>query len=291
MKILVTGANGQLGNELKLLKNNIEHSEFEFTDVEELDITNKVAVNEIFNAKNFDILINCAAYTAVDKAEEEPKKAYNINAQAVEYLAKACKEHQVKMIHISTDYVFDGRLYYPYREEHLPAPESVYGETKFDGESEIVDAHVDAIILRTSWLYSSFGNNFVKTILRLGKEKESLNIVFDQIGTPTYAGDLALAIVNIINDFATTKVFHKGIFHFSNEGVASWYDFAVQIVELAKLNCKIFPIETKEYPTLAKRPHFSVLNKNKFKHTFSQEIPHWTKSLQKCITLIMSDKK
>ncbi len=269
---LVTGANGQLGNELRLLLSN----RAVYVDKEELDITDSEAVKNFTSGKNFAAIINCAAYTAVDKAENDEKLAQLINVDGPRNLAAT----QIPLIHISTDYVFNGQNFRPYSEEDTPNPQSVYGRTKLAGEQAVLQTSDTAIIIRTAWLYSNFGNNFVKTMQRLGAERSELKVVFDQIGTPTYAADLAAAIVQILPQIKTGS---KGIFHFSNEGVCSWYDFAVEIMNLSKLSCKVLPIESKDYPTPAKRPFYSVLNKNKIKQTFNISINHWKESLQKCL--------
>lgn len=279
IKILVTGSNGQLGSELKKLSINFPNLTFHFADIEELDITNINSINLHFENNCYDFIINCAAYTAVDKAETEPDKALLINSEAVKHLSEIALQYKIKLIHISTDYVFDGTSYLPYTEDVRVCPVSQYGFTKLEGEKQIEKSGCEAIIIRTSWLYSSFGNNFVKTILKYSKEKPELKVVFDQIGTPTYAEDLASAILQII----ISNKFEIGIYHFSNEGVCSWYDFALEIVNAKNINCKINPILTSEYPTPAKRPHYSVLNKNKIKSTFNIEILHWKDGLQRCL--------
>ena len=269
---LVTGANGQLGNELRLLLGD----KAVYVDKEELDITDSEAVKNFISGKNFSTIINCAAYTAVDKAENDEKIAQLINVDGPRNLAAT----QIPLIHISTDYVFNGHNFRPYTEDDIPSPQSVYGKTKLAGEQAVLQTADTAIIIRTAWLYSNFGNNFVKTMQRLGSERSELKVVFDQVGTPTYAADLAAAIVEIIPQIKTGS---KDIFHFSNEGVCSWYDFAVEIINLSKLSCKVLPIESKDYPTPAKRPFYSVLNKNKIKQTFNININHWKESLQKCL--------
>lgn len=270
---LVVGANGQLGNCIKLfLKDNVI-----YTDKDELDITNEDTVNEFIKNNNFKCIINCSAYTAVDRAENDIELATKINVDGVKNLAKT----NVPLIHISTDYVFDGNNNIPYVETDKTSPISVYGKTKLDGEKEVLKYSKSAIIIRTAWLYSQFGNNFLKTMLRLGKEKESLSVVFDQIGTPTYAVDLAEVIFKILQSGKYENM--KDIYHFSNEGVCSWYDFAVEIMKEAKLNCDVKPIESKNYPTVAVRPSFSVLNKGKIKMDFGIEIRHWRESMVMCL--------
>lgn len=270
--LLITGANGQLGNELRLLLGDNAL----YTDYAELDITDAEAVRAFVNAHQVDMIVNCAAYTAVDKAESDEEKAYAINAVGPANLAQA----GVPLIHVSTDYVFDGASCRPYVEDDVPNPATVYGRTKLAGEKHVLENADTALVIRTAWLYSSFGNNFVKTMLRLGAERDSLNVVFDQVGTPTYARDLAMAIVRIMPQL---KPGMKGIYHFSNEGVCSWYDFAVRIMDKAGLPCRVKPIESVDYPTPAKRPFYSVLNKGKIKAAFGVEIPHWEKSLDDCL--------
>ena len=276
--VLVTGAKGQLGSEIRELSPSQEF-QFEFTDIEELDITSLEQLEVFFSSRKFDAVINCAAYTAVDQAEKEQKQAELINHKAAESLAVFSRKHRAPLIHISTDFVFDGKSFTPYREEDLPHPVSVYGRTKWAGENAVLKEAEKAVIIRTSWLYSSYGHNFVKTMLKLAKEKDELNVVFDQIGTPTYARDLAGAVLSILNH----KDFVTGIYHYSNEGVASWYDLAQAIVEIAGIDCRINPIETHQYPTPAKRPAYSLLNKAKIKKTYSLEIPHWRTALKSCL--------
>ena len=278
MNILVTGANGQLGSELRKNSGDYPDDRFFFTDVAELDITDQQAVNDFFAKNRIQTVLNCAAYTAVDKAESDEPAATLINATAVGYLAKACNAADAKLIHISTDYVYDGCACKPYSEDHATAPVSAYGRSKLAGE----EAASKSVVIRTSWLYSSFGNNFVKTMLRLGKERETLNVVFDQVGTPTYAADLARAIMEI----AQNDSLQTGIFHYSNEGVCSWYDFACEIMQQAGLRCAVRPIETKDYPTPAARPYYSVLNKARIKAVYGLEISHWKDSLSRCLAEI-----
>lgn len=277
--ILVTGANGQLGSEIRFLAERNAEFSFKFLERNDLSITDEVAVNYFFQAHHFDYLIHCAAYTAVDKAESEQELAYLVNKTAVVNLAKACKLNNIKMVHISTDFVFDGTSSIPLIEESKTNPLSVYGASKLAGEEAASAVNKNLLIIRTSWVYSTFGNNFVKTIIRLCKERDKLNIIFDQVGTPTYARDLATAILTIIQ----TNQWQSGIYHYSNEGVASWYDFAVEIKEICGLTTTILPIETSEYPTPATRPKYSVLNKKKIKKTFGLNIPYWRDSLQTCV--------
>jgi len=282
MNILVTGANGQLGSEIKVLSKNYPYHFF-FTDKDKLDITKKEEIEKFIKENDIDLIINCAAYTAVDKAEEEKGLTDLINHQAVKYLAEISKENDITLIHISTDYVFDGKNYKPYKEDDKTNPQGIYGLTKLKGEEAFINSNARGIIIRTSWVYSSFGNNFVKTMLRL-KDRKELSVVFDQIGTPTYARDLAKAILEIIDkNYEKLNNFKAEIFHYSNEGICSWYDFAKAIFDIKDINIKINPIETKEYPTPAKRPHYSVLNKSKIKKEFNIEIPYWRESLKKCL--------
>ena len=270
-KILVTGANGQLGREIKKLL-----PDAVFTDVAELDITNLEAVKHFVTNNNIETIINCAAYTAVDKAEDDVELVQKINEDGPCNLALS----GAKIIHISTDYVFDGKNYQPYLPEDTANPVSVYGRTKRAGELAVLNNAKIAVVIRTAWLYSSHGNNFVKTMRRLGAEKESLNVVADQIGSPTFAGDLAQAIVDILPQMNETN---KGIYHYTNEGVCSWYDFATEIMNLSDLACKVNPIPSTAYPTKATRPFYSVLSKEKIKNVFNIEIPHWKESLVKCL--------
>lgn len=276
--ILVTGANGQLGSELRKTGFSALDEVF-YTDVAELDITDYAAVEKFVKDKEIDTIINCAAYTAVDKAEEEPQLAAKINTEAVANLARAAAKEGCLLIHISTDYVFDGTGTKPYSEKDKPCPVSVYGKTKLAGEEAILKSHCFHIIIRTAWLYSSFGNNFVKTILRLASERPEINVVSDQVGSPTYAGDLAAAIVAIMDN--EERIEHEGIYHYSNEGVCSWYDFAAEIVRLSGKECRVKPVTTAEYPTKTQRPAYSVLDKSKIKKTFGIEIPAWKDALAK----------
>ena len=282
--ILVTGSYGQLGNELHELADQGVPYHFIWTDVDTLDITDKKALNDFVKKNPIDLLINCAAYNAVDKAEEEKDIAELINTKAVGLLTEICKENDAKFIYISTDYVFDGKTFLPYTETDIPNSNSVYGISKLKGEKVALE-YDNALIIRTAWLYSSHGKNFVKTMLQLGAEKESINVIFDQIGSPTYAHDLAKAIINIINQ-TNKNGFNPGIYNFTNEGVCSWYDFAISIMKFAELPCKVLPIETKDYILPASRPFFSILNKSKIRSTFKIEIPHWEESLGKCIKKI-----
>lgn len=279
MNILITGANGQLGNEMRdLSAGHSQHSYF-FTDVQELDICDEQGVRAYVKNHHIDLIVNCAAYTAVDKAEDNSGLCDKLNHLAPAYLADAVEACGASLIHISTDYVFDGTAHIPYTEDVEPCPNSVYGSTKLAGEQEVMRRCSRAMIIRTAWLYSEYGNNFVKTMLRLGRERETLGVVFDQIGTPTYAGDLAKAIYAAIEQGLV-----PGIYHFSNEGVCSWYDFTVAIHRLAGITtCKVSPLHTDEYPAKAPRPHYSVLDKTKIKQTFGIDIPHWETSLENCL--------
>lgn len=284
MNILVTGSNGQLGNEIKLVTENDFRHTYCFTDIEELDICNRQQVNDFISANEIDLIINCAAYTAVDNAEDNAEASDRLNHVAPGYLADAMQSRGGAMIQVSTDYVFDGTNHTPYTEDEPTCPASVYGTTKLDGEKAVMRKCSRAMVIRTSWLYSTFGNNFVKTMMRLGKERDTLGVIFDQIGTPTYARDLAVAINTIIN-----KEIVPGIYHFSNEGVCSWYDFTLSIHKLAGITgCKVNPIHTADYPTKAARPHYSVLDKTKIKNTFDMEIPHWESSLADCVRQLTS---
>ncbi|MDD6007991.1 MAG: dTDP-4-dehydrorhamnose reductase [Prevotellaceae bacterium] len=279
MNILLTGCNGQLGNEIQLLEKDYGQHRFFNTDVAELDITNQLAVADFVGRNEIDGIINCAAYTAVDKAEDNKELCTTLNTVAPAYLAAAVEKRGGWIVQVSTDYVFNGKAHKPYMETDTPSPDSVYGSTKLAGELGVQKFCKRAMVIRTAWLYSTFGNNFVKTMIRLGKEREELGVVFDQIGTPTYAGDLAKAIMT-----AVEKGIKPGVYHFSNEGVISWYDFTKAIHRIAGITtCKVRPIHTSEYPTPANRPHFSVLDKTKIKETYDMEIPYWEESLHKCI--------
>ncbi len=281
MRILITGSNGQLGNEIKELASIYSHYDFLYTDVNELDITNTADVNQYFEIHNPDVIINCAAYTAVDKAETDEATAFLVNAGAPGILARAAADTSAFMVHISTDYVYAGRNFQPYVETDTVNPVSVYGKSKLAGEKAVQEAGGKALIIRTSWLYSAFGNNFIKTMMKYGRERESLNVVFDQIGTPTYAHDLAKAILDILPVAMTAG--NIEVFHYSNEGVASWYDFAKAVHQFADITCQVNPIPTKDYPLPAARPFYSVLDKSKIKKHFSIEIPYWRDSVKDCV--------
>ena len=280
MNILITGCNGQLGNEIqKLEKVNPQHTFFN-TDVAELDITNQLAIDQFIQENKIDGIINCAAYTAVDKAESNKLLCTALNAEAPAYLAMSIEKRGGWLVQVSTDYVFDGTKHTPYVETDTPCPDSVYGSTKLAGEIAVQKLCKKTMIIRTAWLYSTFGSNFVKTMIRLGKEKSELGVIFDQIGSPTYARDLAVAIMTAVN-----KGIVPGTYHFSNEGVISWYDFTKAIHRIAGINgCHVKPLHTAEYPAPANRPHYSVLDKTKIKDTYGIEVPYWEESLQECIT-------
>lgn len=280
MRVLITGANGQLGNEMRRL-GAVSPNEYLFTDVAELDITDKAAIAEFVKSNNVEIIVNCAAYTNVDKAEDDEATAELINATAVRNLAEAVKAVDGTLFHVSTDYVFGSEGNTPRTEDMPTNPLGVYGKTKLHGEQAIAEVGAKAIIIRTAWLYSEFGNNFLKTMLRLTAEKESLNVVFDQVGSPTYAGDLALAIFSIIE--GGVYVGNEGVYHFSNEGVCSWYDFATEIAAAAGHECVVMPCHSNEFPSKVTRPPFSVLDKTKIKTTFGIEIPHWRDSMLYCL--------
>ena len=292
MNILITGSNGQLGNEMRVLSQSYPNHTYFFTDVEDLDITNRTAVTDFVTKNNIDLIVNCAAYTNVDKAEEDEATAMRINAEALSVLGS----QGIRVIHVSTDYVFSGEACVPYAETDSVAPRTAYGRTKREGEKLLQAVSDEAIIIRTAWLYSTFGNNFVKTMLRLGQERENLGVVFDQIGSPTYAADLASAIFAAIN----APIWHAGVYHYTNEGVCSWYDFTHEIFTRAQLlldaesankiaSCKLRSILSSEYQYQTPRPHYSVLNKSKIKQTFGISIPHWTDALQVCLEKLLSD--
>lgn len=288
MNILITGSNGQLGNEMRVLSADHPKHRYFFTDVvaaentHQLDITDKAAVSAFVEANAIDLIVNCAAYTNVDKAEEDEITAMKINAEALSVLGS----QGIRVIHISTDYVFSGEACQPYREADTIAPHTIYGITKYEGEKRLLATCPEAVILRTAWLYSSFGNNFVKTMMRLGKERKELGVVYDQIGTPTYAADLAWAVFTVIE----SPVWHPGIYHFTNEGVCSWYDFTIAILALANITgCKVRPILSEEYQYKTPRPHYSVLDKSKFKKTFGVEIPYWLDGLRRCMHVMNNE--
>jgi dTDP-4-dehydrorhamnose reductase len=289
MNILITGSNGQLGSEIRELSPSYNFEIFIFKDLPELDIYNFEELQNCIIKNNINAVINCAAYTAVDKAEEDAQVAKQVNSDGVSNIVKALQKVNGKLIHISTDYVFSGDHFSPYKETDPVSPIGVYGSTKRDGELAVINSTLDSIVVRTSWLYSSFGNNFVKTMLRLGSEKESLGVIFDQLGTPTYAKDLAKTCLEVLCKNTDRKISEQGkIYHYSNEGVASWYDFAMAIMGFGNINCRVHPIQTKDYPTLAKRPQYSVLDKSKIKSDFKIKIPYWRDSLKECIEKIIN---
>ena len=282
--ILITGSNGQLGNEMQQAAKQFTEFNYMYTDVAELDICDKNALSDFVKANHVNVIVNCAAYTAVDKAETDVELCYKINRDAVRNIGEVAQENNIKVIHVSTDYVFDGTNHIPYTEDMPVCPATVYGKSKLEGEQALLESCKNSAIIRTAWLYSSFGNNFVKTMMKLGIERDSLGVIYDQVGTPTYAADLADVILKML----TKEQFTPGIYHFSNEGACSWYDFTKSIHRIAKINCNVKPIETKEYPTPTPRPHYSVLNKSKIKSTYGITIPHWEESLQKCIQLMQN---
>lgn len=285
--ILITGANGQLGREMRnVLKDDIFVNAI-YTDVEELDITDAQAIENCVVSNSIDFIVNCAAYTAVDAAESNVELCTRLNVEAPTLLAQAAHKHGARLIHISTDYVFDGTNFRPYRENDTVCPTSTYGSTKADGERHIMDVAPESIIIRTAWLYSPHGKNFVKTMIELGHSRDSLRVVCDQIGTPTYALDLASVIMTFIN----CKQWHPGIYHFSNEGAISWYDFTMAIHRMAGITtCHVLPCTTEDYPTPACRPHYSVLDKSKIKATLGIEIPYWEESLEQCINILTNNQ-
>ena len=281
--ILITGANGQLGNEMRVLSAENKEYNYFFTDVAELDICDAQAILGFVKANDINVIVNCAAYTAVDQAEDNVELCTKLNADAVGYLAQAAEANGAEFIQISTDYVFDGTAHLPYQETEPTCPNSVYGSTKLAGEQNALTLCSRSMVIRTAWLYSTFGNNFVKTMIRLGKERDTLGVIFDQIGTPTYARDLARAIFVAIRQGVV-----PGVYHFSNEGVCSWYDFTKAIHRLAGITtCNVKPLHTSEYPTKASRPHYSLLDKTKIKETYHIEIPYWEDSLKECIDALL----
>ena len=281
MNILVTGSNGQLGSDIKDLSKDYKSFNFIFTDYQELDITSKLDVEAFFAVNEVDYIINCAAYTAVDLAEKEEVKAFKLNAYAVKFLVEVAQEYQSKFISISTDYVFDGTATEPYRTDAQTKPQSTYGRSKELGEKFALE-YGKSLIIRTSWLYSTHGNNFVKTMLRLGKERDELGIVSDQIGSPTYAKDLAKAILDII-EYSEKNKFIPGIYHYANKGEISWFDFTKKIFEIKQIDCNLNAITTADYPTPAKRPAYSVFDTSKIVETYNVKIPNWEDSLKECL--------
>ena len=279
--ILVTGGKGQLGLSLRCISKEFPDYSFDFMDIEEMDITDKESISNILKAKDYFAVINCAAFTAVDLAEGKKEMAHLLNVYGVRNLVEAANETNTHLIHISTDYVFGGNGNTPFKPYDEPNPNSVYGKSKLEGERQIMQVSKSGfIIIRTSWLYSEEGNNFLKTMINIGQTKDSVSVIYDQVGTPTYAGDLARAIILCLDKINNNS---REIFHFSNEGVCSWYDFAKEIMEEMSLQCKVLPILTSQYPTPAKRPYYSVLNKDDIKNYLSIEIPHWKNALRRCI--------
>lgn len=284
IKILITGSKGQLGLSFQKLAPVYPDLKFTFTDIDELDICDLNQLNAFIDNNNFDVIINCAAYTAVDKAETDEEMATLLNATAPSYLAQIANQKNIKLVHISTDFVFDGKKTTPYLESDEANPISVYGQTKRDGEKQLIEKTKNAVIFRTSWLYSEFGNNFVKTIQRLARERNSLKVVSDQIGSPTFATDLADALLNSIEKImAITGI---EIFHYSNEGEASWFNFAKEIVDKSNISCSVLPISSSEFPQQATRPAYSIMSKEKIKSQLQIEIPQWQESLKECINLL-----
>ncbi|HLN56528.1 MAG TPA: dTDP-4-dehydrorhamnose reductase [Bacteroidales bacterium] len=284
--ILVTGSDGQLGNELKVVSKNYYGYDFMFADISTLDLTDPAKTTEFIGNARPDWIINCAAYNQVDKAESEPEAAMLVNAGTVKNITEAIRETGCKLIHISTDYVYNGTSCVPYNESVVPDPQSAYGRSKLAGEKNAL-LHPASMIIRTSWLYSSFGNNFVKTILKNGREKESLNVVFDQAGTPTYAADLAAAIMHIVAGSIRNQIaFNSGIYNYSNEGVCSWFDFATEIIREAGYKCVVKPVLSREFSQAAKRPSYSVMDKAKIRENYELKIPHWRESFLRCMKLM-----
>ena len=280
--ILITGSKGQLGNEMQQVAVSYPQFNYIYTDVDELDICDKAALDAFVKANSVNFIVNCAAYTAVDKAEDDVELCYKINSDAVRNIGEVAASNGIKVVHVSTDYVFDGTNHIPYTEIQEVSPATVYGKSKLAGELALLESCKDSVIIRTAWLYSSFGNNFVKTMMKLGTERDSLNVVFDQVGSPTYAADLAEAIMKVVS----AENFVAGIYHFSDEGVCSWYDFTKTIHKIAGISCNVQPIESKDFPARTPRPHYSVLNKAKIKSTYGITIPHWEESLEKCIKIL-----
>ncbi|NPA36098.1 MAG: dTDP-4-dehydrorhamnose reductase [Chlorobi bacterium] len=289
IKILVTGAKGQLGNEIRVLAAKYYDFNFTFIDVDELDLTDRDSVSAYFKKNSFNYVINCAAYTAVDKAESDKETAFKVNAGVPELLGELTAKSGARVIHISTDYVFDGSANTPYDESRKVNPVSVYGASKLEGEQRLLSKNPESVIIRTAWLYSAFGNNFVKTMIKLGSERNLLKVVYDQVGTPTYAVDLASVILQIIEKVEKKHVkFIPGIYHYSNEGVTSWYDFAFHILKLQGIDCKIIPVTSDEFPAPAHRPSYSVLSKQKIRETFDVEVPYWYDGLVRMLSVFNS---
>jgi len=287
--ILVTGANGQLGTSLKVSSTRFDQFTYSFVDIHDIDLTNESQADSFFRHTKINYIINCAAFTAVDQAEKQHGPAFKVNAGIPKLLGRICRENKVYLIHLSTDYVYHGKSYFPHHEDEKPDAESVYAQSKLQGEMSLWN-NPNAIIIRTSWLYSEYGNNFLRNMIRLATEKQELEVVFDQTGTPTYAGDLAESLLKIIQ-FSENFGFKAGIYNYSNEGLCSWYDFAVEIMQLTRMNCKVKPIRTHEYPLPAKRPEYSVMDKSKIKNTFGLIIPHWKQSLSVAINNLEKNKE
>src|SRR5690606_3700937 len=281
-RVLVTGANGQLGSELRQLSPRVDDLDFTFVDVNEMDFLHEDSVRGYFDGKSFDFIVNAAAFTQVDEAESKKDLAFAINARALEVLCDVCQHSRTRLVHISTDYVFDGRGCVPLRESDTPNPQSVYGRSKLEGEQIVLNRLPNAYVLRTSWLYSTFGKNFVKTISRLASERDTLNVVADQVGSPTYARDLADAIIRIMRSVNQGSVDDPGVYPFANVGAASWYDLACAVVRIKSYRCVVQPIRTDEYPVAARRPAYSVLDKRKIRSTFGLEIDNWYDALMRC---------
>lgn len=286
MKLLITGAKGQLGSEIQVLSTGRLYDDFTFVDIDEMDLGTDQAIDDYFEGKHFDFVVNCAAYTAVDKAEDDQQLAFRVNADAVKAIAAVCKRKSMRLIHISTDYVFEGTGNEPIGEDAIPKPLSVYGASKLAGERFVMETLDNAYVIRTAWVYSAFGKNFVKTISKLARERETLTVVNDQIGSPTYAADLAAAILQVIDKISTGVADYPGVYHYTNEGAISWYDFAWFIVHHERLSCLVKPIPSDDYPTRAVRPRFSVLDKRKLKNVFGIDVPHWYTSLKACLNAL-----
>ncbi len=289
-QVLITGSDGQLGSSLLKLKSDFSQLDIIPTDLKDLDISKEQDIIKYLSSKSIDYVINAAAYTAVDRAEEEELQAFKVNHSGPKNLANVCGQLKIPLIHISTDYVFSGKAHLPYKEEDPTSPIGVYGRSKLAGESSVLDSGVYGLVIRTSWLYSEYGNNFVKSMVRLGQSRSDLRVVFDQIGSPTYAENLAHSILKIISGFVEGSfvVEPVEIYHYCNQGICSWYDFAQSIMEIGEINCKVHPITSEEFPLPAKRPHYSVLNTRKIRDKFALEVPHWRESLSKCIEQITS---
>jgi len=289
MQVLVTGSEGQLGKSLQKHQDKYNTLKFTWTDIHNLDITNTKSLRSFFSKNKFDYIINCAAYTAVDKAEEDQEMAHLLNVDAPGYLASFASQQNATFIHISTDFIFGSDKRTPYAEGDIPKPKGVYATTKYQGEKRVFEKSKNSIIVRTSWLYSEFGKNFVKTIMHYARERGELNVVNDQVGTPTYAGDLASALLLMMDKRYAPE--NNEIFHYSNHGITTWFEFAQEIVKLANIPCKINPITTEEFSAPAPRPFYSMLDKSKFMHRFNTDIPDWKESLKICIDILLNGEK